>query len=224
VAYNVPNRVTLEQIIEAEKIDRNHHAGNLRQLLRFNKVDDERTGCHDAKNWQLYEEGDGSAKTVQCIQRRGAETVYPLVGNLDHRWHLAKQHAPDMDRAKLARLLNGSLKKIVLSDIVWIRGRLPPSAYLNDRQSIVTLRAAALPPPQAPSWAARLGAQSSAASSGSSLSIPTGAGNGTIAPVGAEATLKQQVSLRFVLVRAWRQKALALSLVLSQCLSCADAI
>ena len=59
---------------------------------------------------------------------------------------------------------------------------------------------------------------------GTTSASAAGAGDGTTVPMTAEATLDQQVSTRSARVHACQRSTLALSLVLSRCPSCADAI
>ena len=139
VAYHVPDKAALTQVVKTRDL-KGKEAGNLRQLMGFDEVGGDRDGRHDSDNWQRYEDGVGSSKSVQCIQKNGSETLVVLVGKLGHRWLLAKKHAPEMPRDKLARLLNGSLKAVKLGSNIWRRGQLPPAVTaLRNGQSIVTL-------------------------------------------------------------------------------------
>ena len=97
---------------------------------------------HDADNWQRYEGGVGSSKSVQCIKHDSSDVIVVLCGNLDHRLSLARKHAPGIERDKLAMLLNGKLKKVACTGGIWRRGTLPSATTLRDRQSIATLPAA----------------------------------------------------------------------------------
>jgi hypothetical protein len=142
VAYYVPHRAALDAVVEARKI-KGKEAGNLRQLMGIDQVGsdrDDRDGRHDSDNWQRYHAGFGSSKSVQCIRREGSDELVILLGKLDHRWHLAKQHAPAVERSKLARLLNGSVKEMVVENVAWIRGVLPPAVgALHHGQCVATL-------------------------------------------------------------------------------------
>ena len=101
---------------------------------------DHRNGRHDSDNWQRYEAGVGSSKSVQCIRREGSDELVILSGKLDHRRSLAKQHAPAVERSKLARLLNGSVKTRDVDGVRWLRGELPPAArVLHHGQCVATL-------------------------------------------------------------------------------------
>ena len=126
IAYHIPDRAALKAVVEAREIKWKEH-GNLRQLMGFDEVGEDRDGRHDSDNWQRYQTGAGSSKSVQCMRREGSDELVILVGKLDHRWRLAKQHAPAVERSKLGRLLNGSVKKMDVDGAIWIRGELPPA-------------------------------------------------------------------------------------------------
>ena len=103
VAHHVPDPAALERLISDLKVGK-VQAGNMRQLMEVVAVGkDGREGCHVAKNWQRYEQGFGSPKSVQCIQQDGSDVLVVLTGDLNHRWKLAKEHLPEIDRTKLAR-------------------------------------------------------------------------------------------------------------------------
>ena len=197
--YDVPDKPALKQLIIKLGIDRDNDAGNLRQLMGYATVKTDglnaRAGRFEANGWQLYYEGVGSTKSVQCIQKDGSDVVMPVVGDLDNRWRLAKVHAPDMDRRKLGRLLNAEIQKVKLANGIWRRGSLPaPATALLSGRRITTLQAAAWPPPHnnLPDYAGaqfQTGVAADACSSGSSSTLARASGStGTPCTLGPSIT------------------------------------
>ena len=147
VAYSIASAAQLEAVIELHGYKGNN-AGNLRQLAGLNRVGADRFGRHIASGWQRYEAGMGSSKSAQCIMRDGTDIVFVLVGDVDDRWRSAKEIiSPDVEREKLRRLLNGSLKALHARDDVWRRAELPPLSPSSNGASIAVLQAQTLAPP-----------------------------------------------------------------------------